>query len=143
MLRVDEGDLDAAAVDGAALVGTYERLALDALGSQPAGDLEVADDFGLGRARDLERVVDVVEMAVRDEHEVAFVDLLQLLRRHRVAHHPWAVDDFLALRAANLPRAATNPGKAATSIGRPSHPSRDTHQPRTTYSPPTPHPQPL
>src|SRR5258707_14496076 len=124
MLRVDEGDLDAADVDGAALVGTYERLALDALGSQPAGDLEVADDFGLGRARDLERVVDVVEMAVRDEHEVAFVDLLQLLRRHRVAHHPWVDDDFLALGAANLPRAVTDPGEADISVERHSRPSR-------------------
>src|SRR5260370_36155191 len=109
MLRVDEGDLDAADVDGAALVGTYERLALDALGSQPAGDLEVADDFGLGRARDLGRVVDVVEMAGRDEHSAAVVDLLQLLRRHRAAHHPCSDADFLALAAAHLRVTWTDP----------------------------------
>src|SRR5260370_16480263 len=112
MLGVDERDLDAADIDGAALVAADESVAFYALRSQPARDLEVADDLRLGRSSNLERVVDVVEMTVRDEHEVALVDLLQCLGPHRLAHHPGIDDDVLRLSAANLPFPLPHPGNA-------------------------------
>src|SRR5712692_2288242 len=118
MLGVDERDLDAADIDGAALVAADQGVAFDALGSQPARDLEVADDLGLGRLSNLERVVDVVEMTVRDEHEVTLVYLLQGLGRHRVAHDPGVDDDVLRLGAADLPGAVTDPREADMSVER-------------------------
>src|SRR6266849_5246325 len=118
MLGVDERDLDAADIDGAALVAADESVAFYALGSQPARDLEVADDLGLGRLSNLECVVDMVEMTVRDEHEVTLVDLLQGLGRHRVAHDPGVDDDVLRLGAANLPGAVPDPGEADMSVER-------------------------
>src|SRR4029077_11786124 len=116
VLGVDEGDLDPPDIDRAALVAADQGLALDAFGSQPARDLEVADDFGLGRFGNLERVVDVVEVAVRDEHEIALVDLLQGFGRHRVAHDPGVDDDVLLLGAPDLPGAVPDPREADMSV---------------------------
>src|SRR4029077_18293346 len=76
---------------------------------EPDADLVTADDGRLGVARDLDGVVDVVEMAVRDEHQVALVDRLQILGRGRVVHDPRGDEDLFALCAPRLPGAVTDP----------------------------------
>jgi len=50
-----------------------------------------------------------IEMAVRDEDHVAFVDGLEILRCSRVVHDPRVDEDLLALGAAGLPCAVTDP----------------------------------
>ena len=68
MLGVDERDLDAVGVDHAALVAADDFLAVEPLGAQPDAYLVIADDRRLGPARDFDRVMDVVEVTVRDQH---------------------------------------------------------------------------
>src|SRR5260370_5977796 len=118
VLGVDKGDLDAVDVDCAALVGADDLVSFQTLRAEPRADLEVADNRRLGAARYLERVMDVVEMAVRDEHQVAFVHGLQRFRGDGVVHHPRVDEDLLAFCAARLPCTVTDPREADVSVER-------------------------
>ena len=118
MLGVNQCDLDALGLDGAALVAADDLLAVQSFGSQPDTYLVIANDRGLGLARDLQCVVNVIEVTVRDQHEVALVDRLQHLRSGGIVHDP-RVDEYLfALGAADLPGPVTDPGKADVRIER-------------------------
>ncbi len=118
VLRMDEQHLDAVDVHGAALVGGDDLFPVDALRAEPGADLMVGDYRRLGVARDLEAVVDVVEMTMRDEHQVAPIDGLQVLRSHRVVHDPGVDQDLLASGAASFPGSVTNPGEADFGVER-------------------------
>src|SRR5437879_10149441 len=73
---------------------------------------------------DFERVMYVVEVAVGDEHQVAALNLLQLLRGHRIVHDPRVDEDLLAPGAADLPGAVPDPCEADVSVERHSRSSR-------------------
>ena len=122
VLGVDQRDLDAVHLDGSALVGAHDLVRVEAFRAEPDADLVVADDGGLGAARDLERVVDVVEVAVRDQHQVARVDGLQRLRRCRIAHDPGVDENLFALGALCLPGPVTDPGEADVTVQRHHYP---------------------
>src|SRR5450759_2477984 len=62
--------------------------------------------------------MDVVEMAVRDEHQVAALDLLQSVRGDRVVHYPWIDVDDLSFGAAGLPGPVADPCEADLSVQR-------------------------
>src|SRR5579859_1705330 len=118
MLRVHERHLDAVDVDGAALVGADERARVKSLRAEPGGDLEVADHLRLVLLGDLERVCDVVEVAVRDEHEVAAIDLLHVGRGAGVVHDPRVDEDLLAFGAAHPPGPVPDPREADLRVKR-------------------------
>src|SRR2546425_8034217 len=69
----------------------------------------VGDDRALGAASDLERVVDVIEVAVRDEHQVASVDRLQRLGSGGLALYHRVPRGALSLGAPDLPRPVSPP----------------------------------
>src|ERR1700674_1969233 len=74
--------------------------------------------------------MNVVEMTVRDQHQVALLDLLQILGSDRVVHNPGIDDDFLPVGAPDLPGPVADPSGADPGIER--HPpsllgARSTH----------------
>ena len=78
--------------------------------------------FASSRFRDLERVMDVIEMAVRDQHEVADIHLFQGFRCNWVVHDPGIDLDDLSLRAVDLPGSVANPREADFIVERHTHP---------------------
>src|SRR5439155_8654639 len=62
-----------------------------------------------------------VVVAMRDEHQVAAIDGLEVLGRHGVVHDPWVDEHFLAFGAADLPRPMTDPREADLSVERHAH----------------------
>src|ERR1700674_2448919 len=62
--------------------------------------------------------MNVVEMTVRDQHQVALLDLLQILGSDRVVHNPGIDDDFLPVGAPDLPGPVADPSEADPGIER-------------------------
>src|SRR5258708_31580859 len=122
VLGVNESALDAVNVDGPSQVGAGDRAAVDSFRAEPRADLVVGHYLGLGRFRDLERVMDVVEMTVGDQHEVAAVDILQSVHSHQVIPDPWVDVDSLSLSAADLPRSVPDPREADLIVECHTHP---------------------
>src|SRR5438105_12293699 len=118
VLGVDERDLDAVDVDSSSLVAADQVGRVDPFGAHPGRDLEVADDLRLVCLRDLERVMNVIEVTVRDQHDVAAVDFLEGLRRDGVVHYPRIDQDLLAFGAPGFPGPVPDPSEADLRVKR-------------------------
>ena len=112
-------DPDAVELVGAALVAAVDLL--DALGADPSRGLEDGVHGAARLACDLDGIVDVIEMPVRDEHQVAAVDLLQVIGGDRVVHHPGVDQKFLAFGAPHFPASVADPGELDLVIDRHPH----------------------
>src|SRR3989442_2445815 len=118
MLGMNKSHRHSLGLDRAALVSADDLVGIKPFRAEPCADLEVGHDRRLRAPRDLQGVVDVVKVAVGDEHEVAPVDVLQLLGRDRVVHDPRVDEDLLALGAPSLPGPVPDPGEADVSVQR-------------------------
>ena len=85
MERVRERELDAVDVDRAALVGPRKLRLVDALLAEPAAQLDEGDDRAAVLAREVDRVADMVAVAVRDGDHVDPLGLQLALRALGVA----------------------------------------------------------
>src|SRR6266568_8902741 len=120
-----ERDFDAVHVDGAALVACGDAPGADPLRYQPRADLVDRHDLRSRSSGDLERVMDVVEVTVSDEHQVTALNRFQLFGRNWVVHDPGIDEDLLAPGASDLPGAVPNPGEADVSVERHRDPPDD------------------
>src|SRR5215208_5699657 len=90
------GDLNPAKLGGAPLL---DRLCvLDALALQVGHDLEVRQDRRPGLLGYGYRIIEVIEVAVGDEHSIELTDLLHVLRGSRVVGQERVYDDLLVPR---------------------------------------------
>ena len=81
---------------------------LDPVGRQPLADFEDADDRGPGPRGDLDRVADMIAMAVRDEDEIG-LDLVGLLRAQGVVVEE-RVQEQAVLAGPDRPGVMAQPG---------------------------------
>ena len=111
------GDTNIAHLLGAAFV--HRSNLLGAFLLHPGAQLKHAHHFGIVFLRDLHRIANVIEMTMRAQQHVNFVDLLFAFRACRIAHNPRINDDGLAAGGVNAKRRMTEPRDAkATKINR-------------------------
>src|SRR5437899_1228765 len=97
MVGVQHSDLHARHLRGAALVHAYDALYTFLL--QPhAGFKYCYHAIRLCLSRNLESIANMVEVAVRDEHDVELGHLLEIVRAGRIAVYPRVNHQLLTAR---------------------------------------------
>jgi len=107
MIGMHHRDLNVIKLLRAALV--HFRGLPHALLPQPATEFGNSDNFGIVPLRDLDRITNVVAMAMRAEKDVHRLDVFFFFRTYRIAHDPRVDEDDLALRSLNAKSCMSQP----------------------------------
>src|SRR4051794_25120311 len=108
---IDEGELDAVDIDGAALVEADALGVVDALPAEPAGELDLCEDGRTVLLRDRDGVADVVAVPVRQRDHVRAFRRLLAFRAFRVPVQERIDVDALAARGVDPERRVPEPGE--------------------------------